>query len=55
MFEVNRREVVGKTLMDFAKVLFAAQLASGFFAKFGLKIQLVSLLILVLSFATICL
>ena len=50
MLEANRREIVGKTLMDFAKVLFGAMLASGFFAAFPKQIQFALLALLVILF-----
>ena len=42
MFESNRRTVVGQTLMDLAKILFAAAVASGFFAMLPLTFRLVA-------------
>ena len=51
MFETNRRDVVGKTLMDFSKILFAAQLASGFFATLAIKFRIGSFVVLVVLFA----
>ena len=50
MFEPNRREGVGKTVLDFAKILFGGQIASGFFANFPPEIRLGSLVLLVILF-----
>lgn len=50
MFETNRRDAIGRAVLDFSKVLFAAQLASGFFAALPLKFRLGSFLLLVILF-----
>ena len=51
MFEANRRDVVGKTLMDYSKLLFASFLATGFFAAHLLKMRVGIGLLLVVIFA----
>ena len=33
MLETNRREVVGKTILDFSKILFAGLIASNVFVQ----------------------
>ena len=50
MFEPNRRDVVGKTLMDYSKLLFAGYLASGFFAGFPLWVRIALVMVFVLLF-----
>lgn len=52
MFEPNRRDVVGKTLMDFAKIVFGASIASGLFAAFSPQFRLGALCLFVVLFLT---